>query len=69
MGGESPARPQKAQERGLTDSIWDVVVRCWHQDPPRRPTMMEVVRLVREWPVLSLPPLNEHHNMLPAATG
>lgn len=52
MGGERPARSQKAQERGLTDLIWDVAVRCWHQDPLRRPTMMEVVRLVREWSVL-----------------
>ena len=69
MGGERPARPQEAQERGLTDSVWDMTVRCWHQDPPQRPTMMEVARLVRKWPVFSLCPWNEHHNMLPAAIG
>ena len=54
MGGDRPARPQEAQEQGLTDSVWDMTVHCWHQDPPQRPTMTEVVRLVREWPVFSL---------------
>jgi len=56
IDGEQPARPHEGQEFGLTDSIWDMAVRCWHKNPAQRPTMTEVVRLVREWPVLSISP-------------
>jgi hypothetical protein len=56
MDGGRPARPQGARGLGLTDLVWDMTVRCWHRDPVQRPTMMEVVGLVREWPVLSLSP-------------
>ena len=75
MDGSRPARPQGVQGLGLTDSVWDMTVRCWNQDPVRRPTMTEVVRLTREWPVfslslsLSLSLWNQHHDILPAATG
>ena len=54
MSGDRPARPQEVQGLGLTDSIWDTTVRCWHQDPVQRPMMTEVVGLVREWLVFSL---------------
>jgi hypothetical protein len=54
MGGERPARPQEAQELGLTDSMWDMTARCWHKDPAQRPTMMEVIELLRELLVSSL---------------
>ena len=54
VDGERPARPQEAQELGLTDSMWDMTVRCWHQDPAQRPTMTEVVELLRELLVSSL---------------
>ena len=46
MDGERPARPQEAQELGLTDSMWEMTVRCWHQDPAQRPMMTEVVGLL-----------------------
>ena len=49
MDGERPARPQEARELGLTDSVWDVTVRCWQQDPTHRPAMTEVVESLREW--------------------
>ena len=48
MGGEHPARPQERQKLGLTDSMWDMTVRCWHQDPAQRPMTTEVVELLRE---------------------
>ena len=48
MDGEWPARPQEAQELGLTDSMWGMTVRCWNQDPAQRPTMTEVVGLLRK---------------------
>ena len=69
MGGERPARSWEAQERGLTDPVWDVTVRCWHQDLDQRPKMKEVVRLTRERPVLSLSSWDEHHNMVRVVTG
>ena len=47
IGAERPARPQEARELGLTDSMWDMTVRCWCQDPAQRPTMTEVIRLLR----------------------
>ena len=48
MGGERPGRPQEGQQLGLTDLMWDMVVRCWNQDPVKRPKMTEVVGLLRE---------------------
>ena len=48
MDGERPDRPQ---EPGLTDSIWDMTCACWCQDPARRPAMTKVVGILREWPV------------------
>ena len=53
MDGGRPTCPQEAQKFGLADPVWDMAVRCWHQDPSQRPTMTEVVELVREWPVFS----------------
>ena len=58
VDGDRPARPHEAQEIGLTDSVWNMAVRCWHQDPVQRPTMTEVVGLARKWPVFFLPPWN-----------
>ena len=68
INGGRPARPQEAQGLGLTDSVWEMAVHCWHQDPVQRPTMTEVVRLAREWLAFSLSPRNEHYDMLPIAT-
>ena len=54
MGGERPDRPQAVQELGLTDSVWETTVRCWHQDPAQRTTMTKVVGFLREFLVASL---------------
>ena len=54
IGGERPTCPQGAQGLGLTDSVWEMTLRCWQQDPARRPTVTEVVGLLREWSVFSL---------------
>ena len=56
VGGEHLARPLEAQELGLTDSVWDMTLRCRHQDPAQRPMMVEVVGLLREL-VVSSPPI------------
>ena len=55
IDGKHPARLQGVRELGLTNSVLDMMVRCLHNNPGQRPTMTEVVRLAREWPVLSLP--------------
>jgi len=52
--GERPVFPQEAQKLGLTDSIWDMTVRCWLQDPAQRPAMTEVIGLLQEVLVSSL---------------
>ena len=54
MDGERPDRPQEAQELGLTDPMWGMTVCCWRQDPAQRPTMTEVIELLRELLVSSL---------------
>jgi hypothetical protein len=54
MDGERPARPQEGEELGLTDSMWDMTVRCWNQDPAQRLTMTEVVGFLHEFLVSSL---------------
>lgn len=51
--GVRPDRPFEAQELGLADPIWNMTVKCWQQDPARRPTITAVVGLLREWSVIS----------------
>ena len=73
VDGKWLARPREVQGLGLTDSVWNMTVRCWNQDPAQRPTIREVVRLLREWSVLPLPlplsPWNQHRDVSLAATG
>ena len=45
MEGERPDRPQ---ERDLTDSVWDMTERCWQEDPVFRPKIKEVVAILRD---------------------
>ena len=68
MENGGPILPEKAQELGLTDSVWAMANRCWDQDPARRPTMMEVVRLLRKWSVSFLSTLDPRDDTLPAAS-
>jgi len=41
MGGERPPRPTHST---LTDELWELMQRCWAQDPRLRPEMSQVVR-------------------------
>jgi len=52
--GERPTRPREAHELGLTDSVWNMTLRCWGQHPVHRPTVTEVVEFLREWSAFSL---------------
>ena len=68
MDNKLPTLLEKARELGLTDSVWDMTLRCWHQDSARRPTMIDVVRLLRQWSVFSFPTLNPRCDTLPVVS-
>jgi hypothetical protein len=42
--GSRPERPHDAEGVGLTIPVWELLERCWDQDPAKRPTIQEVVR-------------------------
>ena len=42
--GKRPAKPQAAEQLGLTAEMWKFIEKCWSQNPAKRPTMNEVVR-------------------------
>ena len=44
LDGVRPVRPRNAEDIGLTPELWELLERCWNQDPARRPTIEEVVR-------------------------
>ena len=50
-----PDLPKGAKKLGLTDSLWEVVLRCLGDDIPQQPSMTEVIGLLRE---LLMPPLS-----------
>ena len=54
LDGIRPDRPQGAQELGLTNSLWEMTVRCWHPDPTQRPNTKEMVNLLRKLLMSSL---------------
>jgi hypothetical protein len=48
--GERPGRPTDPVivGRGLDDKLWNVLTRCWEEDPRRRP---DIDQLLAELPV------------------
>ena len=42
--GGRPAKPQAAEQLGLTTEMWKFIEKCWSANPTERPTMDEVVR-------------------------
>ena len=42
--GKRPAKPQAAEQLGLTTEMWKFIEKCWSTNPTKRPTMDEVVR-------------------------
>jgi len=43
MGGERPPQPT---HQALTDELWNLMQRCWDQEPQSRPEMSEVVQIL-----------------------
>lgn len=61
QNGQRPPRPdQTLVHRGLDDKLWEIVVRCWAQNPEDRPTASQIVRELvdlRRLPDLDVPDL------------
>lgn len=45
LRGGRPEIPANAQELGLTAKMWKFLESCWQENPKKRPTMREVVRI------------------------
>ncbi|KAF9260152.1 WD40 repeat-like protein [Marasmius fiardii PR-910] len=41
-----PSRPENCME--LHDSMWDMMVECWHEEPSSRPTMLGILARILE---------------------
>jgi len=41
--GGRPAKPQAAEQLGLSEEIWEFIEKCWSEIPSERPTIDEVV--------------------------
>ncbi|KAG6918046.1 hypothetical protein DXG01_016702 [Tephrocybe rancida] len=46
MKGHIPPRPlhEVALERGLTDTVWQLMEECWSYNPDRRPTAAQILQ-------------------------
>ena len=42
--GERPAMPTNASELGISDGLWQLLVRCWNRNYFKRPQINEVLR-------------------------
>lgn len=42
--GVRPMRPEAdVTRRGLSDALWDLMQKCWHQNPDLRPSMSDIL--------------------------
>jgi len=52
MAGERPPRPTHPT---LTDELWELIQRCWDQEPQSRPKILEVAQVLRSQSVPFVP--------------
>ena len=43
ISGERPAKPENAEEIGMTDAFWDLLGECWREDRRTRPRIPHIV--------------------------
>ena len=46
--GERPQRPPKPKSLGLSNTLWELVRRCWDQSPEARPTAQQLLLYLQE---------------------
>ena len=46
--GIRPLRPEGSQGLGFSDDVWEMVSRCWQQEPGQRPKISEVQACFRK---------------------
>jgi serine/threonine protein kinase len=43
LKGNRPQKPENRPEVGLTDDMWNLLSRCWHKKPGKRPVVGDIV--------------------------
>ena len=46
ISGERPAKPENAEEIGMTDALWNLLRDCWQEDRITRPDIFDVFRRI-----------------------
>ena len=49
--GERPAKPENAEEIGMTEYVWDLLEECWREDRTTRPNASDTLK--RLWDIIS----------------
>ena len=42
LEGDRPAKPTNASDVGISDGLWQLLVRCWNSDDTKRPRVEEI---------------------------
>jgi len=50
-------RPPRPVHPALTDDLWELMERCWAQEPDSRPEMLEVLQVLRSSSVSLFTPM------------
>ena len=62
--GFRPAKPENAEAIGISESLWNLIQKCWDGDKARRPKIQNVVEgvanVAANWHVLTPPPATEN---------
>ena len=48
ISGERPAKPENAEEIGMTKVVWDLLEECWKEDRTMRPNASDVLGRLRD---------------------
>ena len=43
---ERPERPENAEARGFSDSLWSIIQECWDKEPSVRPRCRDIINLI-----------------------